>query len=32
MKMAAERKLGVGIVGPGWVAGERLKAWQANPH
>lgn len=32
MKVAGERKLGVGIVGLGWVAGEHLKAWQANPH
>ena len=25
-------KLGVGIVGPGWVAGEHVKAYLRNPH
>jgi len=28
----AERTLGVGIVGIGWVAGEHIKAYQNNPH
>ena len=27
-----ERKLGVGVIGLGWVAGEHLKAWKKNPH
>jgi predicted dehydrogenase len=27
-----QRKLGVGIVGLGWVAGEHIKAYQQNPH
>lgn len=27
-----ERKLGVGIIGLGWVAGEHIKAYQQNPH
>ncbi|HEV2124293.1 MAG TPA: Gfo/Idh/MocA family oxidoreductase, partial [Chloroflexota bacterium] len=26
------RKLGVGIIGLGWVAGEHIKAYQQNPH
>jgi predicted dehydrogenase len=26
------RKLGVGIIGIGWVSGEHIKAYQANPH
>jgi predicted dehydrogenase len=25
-------KIGVGIIGTGWVAGEHLRAWRANPH
>jgi predicted dehydrogenase len=25
-------KMGVGIIGTGWVAGEHLRAWRANPH
>lgn len=25
-------KLGVGIVGVGWVAGEHIRAFRANPH
>lgn len=27
-----EKKLGVGIIGIGWVAGEHIKAYQQNPH
>jgi predicted dehydrogenase len=27
-----DRKLGVGIIGLGWVAGEHIKAYQQNPH
>lgn len=27
-----DRKLGVGIIGIGWVSGEHIKAYQANPH
>jgi predicted dehydrogenase len=26
------KKLGVAVVGPGWVAGEHIKAYLANPH
>lgn len=28
----ASRVLGVGLVGPGWVAAQHLQAFQANPH
>lgn len=28
----ADRTLGVGIIGLGWVAGEHIKAYQQNPH
>ena len=28
----SERNLGVGLVGPGWVAAQHLQAFQANPH
>lgn len=27
-----EKKLGVGVIGIGWVAGEHIKAYQQNPH
>ena len=30
--MTPDGKLGVGIVGIGWVAGEHIKAFEANPH
>lgn len=30
--MTASRILGVGLVGPGWVAAQHLQAFQANPH
>lgn len=30
--MSTEKKLGVGVIGLGWVAGEHLKAWKQNPH
>jgi len=29
--MGTDGKLGVGIVGLGWVSGEHVKAWRANP-
>src|SRR6266508_3027381 len=29
--MTAEQKLGVGIIGIGWVAHEHIKAWNNNP-
>jgi predicted dehydrogenase len=32
MTNQSERKLGVGIIGLGWVAGEHIKAYQQNPH
>ena len=28
----ASKKLGVGVIGLGWVAGEHIKAWQKNPN
>src|SRR5262245_23157569 len=28
--MAAENKIGIGIIGIGWVAGEHIKAWKNN--
>jgi predicted dehydrogenase len=30
--MNAAKKLGIGIVGIGWVAHEHIKAWKNNPH
>ncbi len=30
--MASEKKLGIGVIGIGWVAGEHLKAWKKNLH
>src|SRR5438067_9979603 len=32
MAGTGDGKLGVGIVGLGWVAGEHIKAYQQNPH
>ena len=32
MASKRNRSLGVGIIGLGWVAGEHIKAYQANPH
>src|SRR5436190_2521608 len=32
MTRTQDRKLGVGIIGLGWVAGEHIKAYQQNPH
>lgn len=29
--MAEAEKLGIGVIGLGWVAGEHLKGWKANP-
>jgi predicted dehydrogenase len=30
--MGEEKKIGVGIIGIGWVAHEHIKAWKNNPH
>lgn len=30
--MAVNKKLGIGIIGIGWVAHEHIKGWKANPH
>lgn len=30
--MAADNKIGIGIIGIGWVAQEHIKAWNNNPH
>ncbi len=30
--MVADKKIGVGIIGIGWVAHEHIKAWKKNPH
>ena len=32
MPVKQDRRLGIGIIGLGWVAGEHIKAYQANPH
>jgi hypothetical protein len=30
--MAAAKRLGIGVIGIGWVAREHIKAWKNNPH
>jgi len=30
--MASDQKIGIGIIGIGWVAGEHIKAWKNNQH